>query len=376
MDGLPPKIQLGYHTFYHKKDPRVARGALRRKFPDQQQRFRTFLLWRSFAVIILDMYPFYPKGVNMQSRHSAASDPKVRPINRFTLALAQYRRILLAVMLTLTVAASGSIGYLLGNTGPAEAASVVDDTDSVAAFTNQLAAEDDLCSIVEQINLQDQLSVEKAKTADLEKSLDTQQNEIDSLEEKILGVLMANLSEKTVSRSGTTIAAYHEEAASLISLSRKLKTFKKTETAGEIDLTTYESAINKRLLRLPTLKPISGRIDGYGYRRHPIYGNYEFHPAADMGAARGTPIKAAGSGRVIVATYSSSAGNYIKIDHGNGFTTTYMHCSKLNVTVGATVTKGQVIGNVGSTGTSTTPHLHFEIRLNGNPVNPKTMIME
>ena len=112
----------------------------------------------------------------------------------------------------------------------------------------------------------------------------------------------------------------------------------------------------------------------FGYRNHPIYGQVLQHNGVDLSADTGTAIYAAYSGTVVVSTYSSSAGNYIMIDHGSGLMTVYMHCSKLLVSVGENVSKGQTIGLVGSTGNSTGPHLHFSVRLNGSYVDPKPYI--
>lgn len=108
----------------------------------------------------------------------------------------------------------------------------------------------------------------------------------------------------------------------------------------------------------------------YGWRIHPIYGTEKYHSGIDFGAPTGQPIKAAYKGEVVISEYSSSAGNYIMINHGNGLATVYMHCSKLNVSVGQMVEKGDIIGLVGSTGNSTGPHLHFSVRLNGEYVDP------
>ena len=117
----------------------------------------------------------------------------------------------------------------------------------------------------------------------------------------------------------------------------------------------------------PGYKRIS---DEYGNRIHPILGHQQFHNGLDMAAASGTPILAAYDGDVVAAAYSSSMGNYIMIDHGSGLYTIYMHCSALYVSKGQTVSKGQNIAAVGSTGRSTGPHLHFSVRLNGSYVSP------
>jgi murein DD-endopeptidase MepM/ murein hydrolase activator NlpD len=111
--------------------------------------------------------------------------------------------------------------------------------------------------------------------------------------------------------------------------------------------------------------PVSGPITSpYGMR----WGS--LHPGIDIGAGTGTPIKAAAAGRVIVSGYSGGYGNLIVIDHGNGIATAYAHQSSLAASTGQRVSQGQVIGYVGSTGFSTGPHLHFEVRVNGSPVDP------
>lgn len=117
----------------------------------------------------------------------------------------------------------------------------------------------------------------------------------------------------------------------------------------------------------PGYKRIS---DDYGNRMHPILGVEKFHNGVDMAAPSGTSILAAYDGDVVAADYSSSMGNYIMIDHGSGLYTIYMHCSALYVSKGQTVSKGQNIAAVGSTGRSTGPHLHFSVRQSGNYVSP------
>ncbi len=108
----------------------------------------------------------------------------------------------------------------------------------------------------------------------------------------------------------------------------------------------------------------------YGKREKPNAAATSMHRGIDIGAPSGTDVVAADSGTVIVAGYGRSYGNYIVIDHGNGYTTLYAHNSRLCVSVGASVSRGQVIAKCGSTGNSTGPHIHFEISKNGTLVNP------
>lgn len=123
---------------------------------------------------------------------------------------------------------------------------------------------------------------------------------------------------------------------------------------------------------IPNLFPCSGEITStFGSRGNPFGGDsYEFHKGLDIANAYGTEIRAAGKGRITFAGYNSGYGNMIIIDHGNGVCSIYGHNSVLLVKEGQTVEKGQLISKMGSTGRSTGPHLHFEIKIKGISVNP------
>lgn len=121
----------------------------------------------------------------------------------------------------------------------------------------------------------------------------------------------------------------------------------------------------------PSSKQISS---GFGKRKSPTKGASTYHQGIDIRAKTGAGVLAAAAGEVVISTYSYSAGNYIMINHGSGIFTIYMHLSKKLVDVNQEVSQGQKIGEVGSTGVSTGPHLHFGIRKNGSYVNPLTFV--
>ena len=122
------------------------------------------------------------------------------------------------------------------------------------------------------------------------------------------------------------------------------------------------------VLAFPVTNPVV--TSPYGYRTHPIYGDTRLHTGIDLRAATGTPVYATGGGVVVFAGWKSGYGNAIVIDHGGALATLYAHNSALLVANGATVKRGQRISSSGCTGNCTGPHVHFEVRVNGTPVDP------
>ena len=134
-----------------------------------------------------------------------------------------------------------------------------------------------------------------------------------------------------------------------------------------------ESAEDSRARRAayPTLWPAEGSFtSGFGYRRSPFGGIWKFHAGIDVSAPRGTKIRASSSGVVELAEYTGNYGNLVEVNHGYGVKSRYAHCSRMFVKVGQVVQRGQVIATVGSTGQSTGPHLHFEVLVDDQKVNP------
>jgi murein DD-endopeptidase MepM/ murein hydrolase activator NlpD len=152
-----------------------------------------------------------------------------------------------------------------------------------------------------------------------------------------------------------------------------------TTAALETELRQIKDVFDRNQVKLsstPAGWPVRGYItDGFGNRRNPFGGGgYENHSGLDIATNHGTAIEATADGRVIFAGPHGGYGNVVVIDHGYGITTRYGHMSKIDVQVGQHVTRGKVIGAVGSTGRSTAPHCHYEVRLHDRPVNPLSYI--
>ncbi|HKW79959.1 MAG TPA: M23 family metallopeptidase [Casimicrobiaceae bacterium] len=154
----------------------------------------------------------------------------------------------------------------------------------------------------------------------------------------------------------------------LADLSRQVD--QRTDQLGVLEALLVRDSANKKFV--PTLTPIEDgwHSSNFGWRIDPFTGLQSFHEGIDFPADAGTPIEAAASGKVTFADVHPAYGKMIEIDHGNGLVSRYAHCSTLLVKEGDLVVAGQRIGLVGTTGRSTGPHLHFEVRLNGVPQNP------
>jgi murein DD-endopeptidase MepM/ murein hydrolase activator NlpD len=139
----------------------------------------------------------------------------------------------------------------------------------------------------------------------------------------------------------------------------------------ERKMKAYESVMRDRGFT-PTVWPVVGKLEsGFGGRSNPFGGrSYEFHSGQDIDAATGDPVVAGASGKVTFTGWQNGYGQLVVIDHGGGLTTRYGHLSHIDVEQGKTVARSEFIGRVGSTGRSTGPHLHYEVRINDEPVNP------
>ena len=198
-----------------------------------------------------------------------------------------------------------------------------------------------------------QLETDRAKIVELRKLAAAKREQVASRRQERRGVLNAATYERE-----TAERAYRE----LIETSRQIEQMIKRIQSGEKNIGGSTGTMTW---------PADGEVTSpFGWRVHPIFGTQRLHTGIDIGADYGDAIRAADGGVVIHADWMGGYGNAVIIDHGNGISTLYAHNSQLLVSEGQTVSKGQTVARCGSTGYSTGPHLHFEVRQNGSPVNP------
>ena len=145
----------------------------------------------------------------------------------------------------------------------------------------------------------------------------------------------------------------------------------------EEELKDYEAVLRERGYT-PTIWPVSGKLEGgFGGRRNPFGGaGWEFHSGQDIEADPGAPVVSGASGRVVFVGWQNGYGQLVVVDHGGGLTTRYAHLSHIDVEADQMVSRGQLLGKVGSTGRSTGPHLHYEVRINDLAVNPLPYLLQ
>ncbi|HEY3303317.1 MAG TPA: M23 family metallopeptidase, partial [Candidatus Binatia bacterium] len=142
-------------------------------------------------------------------------------------------------------------------------------------------------------------------------------------------------------------------------------------------LSSLQSELEKMIAAIPTEWPATGRVtSGVGDRVSPLTGRIEFHSGIDIPNPIGTPVYAAGNATVETTGEMNGNGRTVVLNHGQGITTQYLHLSKIHVKQGQQVRKGQQIAEVGNTGHSTSPHLHYEVRVNGVPIDPRRGLLK
>ena len=217
------------------------------------------------------------------------------------------------------------------------------------------------------------LEADRAKLVELEKSALAKQTEIEQKKAERNVVL-----QKAQNDRATAMQAIEELNASSAQVSAMLKERQAARAAAAAAAAAAaqssggQGASDNWVQGTGQLGwPVSGEITSpYGYRVHPIWGTTIYHSGIDIGVDEGTPVHAADGGVVVWSGWMGGYGYAVVIDHGNGLSTLYGHNSELAVDEGQSVAKGQVISYAGSTGNSTGPHVHFEVRVNGDPVDP------
>nr|WP_127068710.1 MULTISPECIES: M23 family metallopeptidase [unclassified Veillonella] len=212
------------------------------------------------------------------------------------------------------------------------------------------------------------LEEDRAKVLELEKVAQEKQNVINQKKAERQAVL-----ERAMNDRDTAERAYNELMASSASITAMLQQRAAERAAAAAAASqggggggaTWVQGSGQ--LAAPVVAPITS---DFGWRIHPIYGTRRLHAGTDFGVDEGTPVHAADGGVVVEAGWVSGYGYTVIIDHGNGMSTLYAHNSEVAVSPGQTVSKGQVVSYSGNTGGSTGPHLHFEVRINGEPTDP------
>ena len=213
------------------------------------------------------------------------------------------------------------------------------------------------------------LEEDRAKVLELEKVAQEKQNVINQKKAERQAVL-----ERAMNDRDTAERAYNELMASSTSITAMLQQRAAERAAAAAAAASQGGGgggatwvQGSGQLAAPVVAPITS---DFGWRIHPIYGTRRLHAGTDFGVDEGTPVHAADGGVVVEAGWVSGYGYTVIIDHGNGMSTLYAHNSDVAVSPGQTVSKGQVVSYSGNTGGSTGPHLHFEVRINGEPTDP------
>lgn len=161
--------------------------------------------------------------------------------------------------------------------------------------------------------------------------------------------------------------------------SRKASDLGEATSRLRMDLTRMESQASAKMQQLeqtPSIMPARGQMcSPFGWRLHPVFGEYILHAGQDITGPTGIPVVATAMGKVVTREYSSSFGNYVVIAHGSGIRTLYAHLHSFKCELGDNVRRGQVIGLLGNTGRSTGPHVHYEVHQGQQPINPAPWIL-
>lgn len=277
----------------------------------------------------------------------------------------------------------GNIGYIEVLLGSGDFTELLTNIDMIRMIANQDV------ELIEELEEQKELIANKKKLLeDQQAKLVTYQQDATNQKEQLqvsrgTQITLRREVQSTISEMETNLDQMEKESQSLEAEIQRLQEAEKARIEAERKRQEAEKRAAEQAAKeqsAPTQSsnwPVPGhtRISSpYGNRTHPVLGGTRFHSGIDIPAPTGRPIVAVASGTVIMSQYSGSYGNVVIIDHGAGLSTLYAHNSRNQVSVGQQVQAGQTIALIGSTGMSTGPHLHFEVRQNGSTTNPLTWL--
>jgi len=286
-----------------------------------------------------------------------------------------------------TMYRQGNIGYIEVLLGSGDFMELLTNIDMIRKIADQDV------QLIEELEEQKELIASKKKLLeDQQVKLVTYQQDAESEKEQLqvsrgTQITLRREVQSTISEMETNLDQMEQESKSLEAEIQKLQEAERARIEAERKRKEAERKAEEKAKEQAGQQeagatqssswPVPGnsRISSpYGNRTHPVLGGIRFHSGIDIPAPYGTPVVAVASGTVIMSQYSGSYGNVVIVDHGAGLSTLYAHNSKFQVSTGQQVQAGQTIALIGSTGRSTGPHLHFEVRQNGSTMNPLTWL--
>jgi len=227
----------------------------------------------------------------------------------------------------------------------------------------------------------------KRQNQNLKRYIDQMQEEMETIKLRIDSLfditnnvrILAGISPLSSDIRNFGIGGYISKGDSITAVNLEIENLKKILEFELQDVKKVKKIIedrNEEIRRIPSIIPTAGIIvSNFGYRNDPFTGEYKMHEGIDISAPTGTPVYASADGIVIFTGYKEGYGLEVEISHQNGIITRYAHLSRILVSPGQKIKRGEIIGKVGSTGKSTGSHLHYEVIINGRPVNPLNYII-
>lgn len=290
-----------------------------------------------------------------------------------TIRINNYRTTLLSITAIMLVALLMLTGFTLSVVNENKSLKVEHARELEAIVAQKEQLEDYIANQTQQlIENTELISAASSSRSQTDKAISKLTSEYEDMVVSYVDNNMQSI--KKVSRGASSGATFKDGLSELRSLIDVVKSAKLAEDDVSSQIAKKETELTNYLNSLPTKWPLDEVVSvasNFGRRLHPIYHRYIDHDGIDIGSVKNSPIYASGAGKVIHAGWNGGYGNCVIIDHGNGFESVYGHLNSYSVKVGDWVKKGQQIAKMGNTGTSTSAHLHYELRINDTPTDPK-----